>query len=138
MSDGTIRGLTTVALLKVNYDAHVDHLDLYMPFVLDTLTDWDADGFPAEDLAAQILTRHGLKIPFEAVRTLLNRVRKRGYLRREYGRYFRNPDKPVDANLRPQREAIDREHAAVARKFTDFARAHGLELATEEKLSPRS
>ena len=132
MKEGTIHGLTTVALLKVNYDRNVDHLDLYMPFVLDTLNAWPVNEFAAEDLAAQTLARHGLKIPFEAIRTILNRVRKQGHLRRDYGRYFVNPGKPIDVDLRPQREAIDREHIAVARKFIEFAAAHKVDIASAE------
>jgi len=133
VSDSAIRGLTTVALLKANYDANVDQLDLYMPFVLDTLNGWAVDAFRAEDLVAEILAKHGLRIPFEAVRTLLNRVRKKGHLRREYGRYFRMREKPIDVDLRPQRQAIDREHIAVALKFIEFARGHGIELANEDE-----
>jgi len=132
LKEGTIHGLTTVALLKVNYDRNVDHLDLYMPFVLDTLNAWPVNEFAAEDLAAQTLARHGLKIPFEAIRTILNRVRKQGHLRRDYGRYFVNPGKPIDVDLRPQREAIDREHIAVARKFIEFAAAHKVDIASAE------
>jgi hypothetical protein len=132
LSERTIQGLTTVALLKVNYDQNVDHLDLYLPFVLDTLNAWQANDFAAEDLAAQTLARHGLKIPFEAIRTILNRVRKQGYLRREYGRYFLNRGKPIGVDLRPQREAIDREHIAVARKFITFAATHDVAIGSDD------
>lgn len=133
MSDGAIRGLATVALLKVNYDAHVDHLDLYTPFVLDTLRAWGGDDFLPEDLAAEIASRQGLEIPVDALRTLLKRTCKKGYLRREYGRFFRNADKPIDVDLVPQREAIERKHRAVATQFIEFARAHRVQVRDEEE-----
>lgn len=132
MSDDAIRGLTTVALLKVNYDAGADHLDLFMPFVLDTLNAWRGDAFGAEDLAAQISSRHGLRVPVQALRTLLNRATNARHLRREGGRYFLRMDKPIDLDLLPQRQAIDREHRAVARKFIEFAAARDIELSDEE------
>ncbi len=133
MGDSVARGLTTVALLKVNYDANVDDLDLYMPFALDTLKAWPGDAFRAEDLTAEISSRHGLKIPVEAVRTLLNRISKKGHLRRDYGRFFRNLDKPIDVDLLPQRQAIEREHTAVARRLIEFARAHRMQLVDEDE-----
>lgn len=132
MSEGTARGLATVALLKVNYDAGVDHLDLYLPFVLDTLRAIKPGSFTVEELRAEVRERHSLEIPVGPLATLINRARKKGFVSRDQGRFLRNDQAEIDIDLLPQRATIEREHAAIARRFIQFANAQNVDIPDEE------
>lgn len=132
MADNVARGLVTVALLKVNYDAGHDHLQMYTPFVLDTLAIVGPDPFTAEELKGQIYNRHRLTIPLDALQAVLNRLRKQGFVTRAHGRVSRVLDAPIEIDLPPQQRIIEREHAHVAQRFREFAEKHHLHVADDE------
>lgn len=102
-SDGVarsgIRGLSTVALLKVNYDAGRDHISMFQPFVTDTLSHALSDAFTVEQARLEIVNRHDLLLPANTLRTLLGREVKRGYLVREGGRFLRTKRDIPGGNL---------------------------------------
>ncbi len=116
-----VKGLVTVALLKSNYDARRDHVEMFQPFLLDTLSSLQADDFTVELLQDRFRERHGLTIPMSALSTLLNRAKKHGHVRRDGGRYFRIPGAIPDLQLPRRRAEIDREHNALAESLRKYA-----------------
>ena len=64
---------------------------MFVPFVLDSVAALPVDDFSVDDLKASLATRHHLQVPLPALKTILVRVVRRGGLRREGGRYFRDP-----------------------------------------------
>ena len=126
-----VRGLATVALLKVNFDSGHDHIEMFVPFVLDVIRGRDSDEFLLADIRSDLIARHGLEIPTNTLETILNRAARRGLVRREGGRFFRVRMGSLP-DLVPARAAIEREHAAVARRLREFAAKQGVHLAADE------
>lgn len=62
------RGLSTVALLKVFFDEHKDHIGMFMPFVVHVINSHPTDDFALTDVKSVLLARHGLDVPTPAYR----------------------------------------------------------------------
>ena len=127
-----VPGLATLALLKVYFDAGQDHIEMFLPFTLDTIKAGPLDGFALADLKTAILTRHGLDIPAPALNTLLHRAVRRNHLRREAGRYWTTASAPITIDISEARAHVEREHLALATSLLEFAANHTLQLATTE------
>ena len=69
-----VRGLATVALLKVNYDAGRDHIDMFLPFALDAVKSLDEDAFEVGQARVAIRNRFRLTIPDHTLSTVLSRA----------------------------------------------------------------
>ena len=122
-------------MLKVYFDLGKDHADMFMPFVLDTIAAMPLDNFVVSDLRTAINERHSLDIPEDPLRTLLSRAVKvkKGSLRREVGRFFREPSFRAEKDLLETRKTIESEHLGIARSLRDFALARDMVIASDEE-----
>jgi hypothetical protein len=125
--------LVTVALLKSQYDSRQDHVEMFQPFLLDTISALSRDDFTVEDLQQQFGVRHGLCLPTPALQILLTRAKRRGQVRREGGRFFRIATAIPESDVRRKRIAVDQEHALLATRLRDFAKKHLREIGTDEE-----
>jgi predicted transcriptional regulator len=126
------RGLATVALLKMNFDAGRDHLAMFEPFINDALAHLDGDGFQASDISAAVLRRNQLALPLNTVQTLLGRVVKKGNLRRDAGRYFFTDAKPVAPDLQKNRERVEARQRRLAAALQAFCVARNVRVSSTE------
>ncbi len=135
MSDGdprsAIRGLATVAMLKVNFDAGRDHIAMFGPFVLDAVASLSRDDFSSAEASDAVAERHGLSIPVNTLKTLLGRLVKDGYLRREGGRYFRT-GKPIETDVQSERTAAEQRQQQLAKALRESPHTEDLGLKTDE------
>ncbi len=127
------QGVATLALLKVNFDQGHDHIEMFMPFVRDSIAALSESTFAVEELRVSIKARHELNLPESVLATLLGRAVHRGDLRRELGRYIRLKTRPADSQISELRVQVEREHANVASALRLFAAAHAVELGTDEE-----
>ncbi|HXC67465.1 MAG TPA: hypothetical protein VN638_08600, partial [Nitrospiraceae bacterium] len=56
---GAAKGLATLALLKANFDAGKDHIEMFVPLVLDAIGAHSANDFALEDVREVLGSRHG-------------------------------------------------------------------------------
>jgi hypothetical protein len=82
MSDRTI---TSLAILKVNWDHGRDYIENFVPFVAESLSPMPQQEVSLPELQAAIYENFGLHIPQGALKTVLRRAAKKGYLRRARG-----------------------------------------------------
>lgn len=126
------RGLATVALLKVNFDAGKDHIAMFQPFVLDTVAHLPRDGFTVQEVRESLHHRHQLKMPTNTLRTLLGRAVKHQFLRREAGRYFLGAT-PLDSkNLSLLRQRVEQRQLRLANELREYAKQRRLHLEAPE------
>jgi hypothetical protein len=131
-----IKGLATVAMLKVNFDAGRDHIAMFEPFVLDAVAHFPADDLGVDDIRRGVLARHDLGLPVNTLQVLLGRIVKSGYLRREGGRYFRTEKKPDVTDLPKKRARVQARQERLARGLCEAGRERGVEIgSTEDALS---
>ena len=105
-----VRGLATIALLKVNFDVGQDHIDMFLPFALDAVRSLDEDAFQLGQARVAIAKRFRLTIPDHTLGTILSRAVKRGYCRRSAGHYVRELDRFRNTDLAEQIQSVEREH----------------------------
>jgi cell division protein ZapA (FtsZ GTPase activity inhibitor) len=128
-----VKGLVTVALLKSQYDARQDHVEMFQPFLLDALNSLKHDDFTVETIQVGFRERHGLCVPTPALQILLTRAKKSGYVRRDGGRYFRNSKAIPDSDIRNKRAEIDREHMALAKSLREYASEKHRDINSDEE-----
>lgn len=131
------RGLATLAMLKSNFDAGRDHIDLFLPFVLDTIAGYPQDDFTAENIRDAVRTEHGLGIPLEPIRTMLKRATRKSFLRREAGRYFRLEKPKQSTRVSASRPAIEAAQLALGQALQSAAaeRGTGFDTPTDALLA---
>jgi len=125
------KGLATVAMLKVNFDAGRDHIAMFQPFVLDAVAHLD-DDLGVKDVRRKVLERHELAVPLNTLQTILGRVAKAGYLRREGGRYFRT-EKPLEiSDVQKERTRVEKRQTLLARRLRQAADDRGVKVDSDE------
>ncbi len=117
----TTKGLATLAMLKANYDAGRDHIDIFLPFVADVLPLFKDATCTAEKVRSAVRDTHALEIPEHAMQTLLRRCVKKGFLRREGGAFFIDEGRLGQTGLLVRRREAEAEQAELARAFRSFA-----------------
>ena len=125
-----IRGLATVALLKANFDKGKDHLGMFLPFIVDSVANLPRDDFSVHELKECLYDRHGLSVPQGTLRVLITRATRKGFIRREEGRYFRLTKVRKVPDLKPQQDSVVREHEELAEAFRNYAASWKLVLKT--------
>ena len=128
-----IRGLATVAILKANFDKGKDHLEMFLPFLVDSMARIPRDDFTTHELQERLREAHGLSVPQGALKTLLTRAKKRGFVRREGGKYLRNPKVLSADPLEPQIELVNRNNRSLGAAFRRYAVSKNLVLNTDDE-----
>lgn len=132
-SSKAAQGLATLALLKVNFDRGHDHIEMFMPFVIDCIGSTE-DTFAVEDIRLWVRERHELNLPESVMVTLLGRCSRRGLIRRSAGRWSRVASGPKDdgVDIGAAREQINREHRDVAEALREFAAERGFPIESSD------
>lgn len=118
----SIRGLATVALLKARFDEGVDHIDMFMPLVLDTIANMATDRFTVVEAQQLLQQRHGIAMPQGTLATLLKRAARKGILKREFASYVRQGPITGLEDLQARKASIEKDQQRLAGAFTDYAR----------------
>jgi hypothetical protein len=75
--------LTTMAILKANWDEKRDYLSNFQPFVNDVLRKWpEADAVEPGAIAVEVKTSWGIDIPAMTIKTMVDRAARAGLLER--------------------------------------------------------
>jgi hypothetical protein len=132
-SPAITKGLATLALLKANFDAGADHVEMFFPFVSDCIVHHPSDDFSVEDMRDALAELHGLRVPVAVVKIALTRAARRGLVKQQGGRCFRLPSahkKPL--NISALRAAIEAEQLRVASALREFAKDKAVPIASDE------
>lgn len=106
---------------------------MFEPFVLDALASEPVDGLAALDVQTRVLSRHQLRLPISTVQTLLGRATKRGYLRRDGGRYFETGRRPDVGDLQESRRLVEVRQGRLADALAEACSADNVSLSTREE-----
>ena len=126
--------ISSLALLKVSYDRQrKDYFDNFVPMVAECLRRSAEDVISLPDLQSDLREQFGLSLPQNAIRTVLKRTSKRGYVRVESGVYDRNEDELEGLKFRSEQRRVMQEHDSLIREFVEFCSRHlGVELSPED------
>ena len=128
-----VRGLATIAILKANFDKGNDYLEMFLPFIVDSMARIPRDDFATYELQERLRETHGLSVPQGVLNTLLTRAKRRGFVRREGGKYLRNPKVLAADPLEPQIEVVNRNNRRLGAAFRGYAALQNLVLNTDDE-----
>ncbi len=126
--------ISSLALLKVSYDRQrKDYFDNFVPMVAECLRRSTEDVVSLPDLQSNLREQFGLSLPQNAIRTVLKRTSRRGYVRVESGVYYRNEDELEGLKFRGEQRRVMQEHDSLIREFVEFCSRHlDVELSPED------
>ena len=126
------RGLATIAFLKARFDAGMDHLDMFQPFVEDAVRRSTTDDIELTGIRREIRDWTGLSIPTDVVKTLLQRAAKKKLLTRAGGRYLRTQDYGQDPKWGALMSELELAHQGLAARLRRYAGTRGDELTSDD------
>lgn len=118
------KGLATLAMLKARFDDRQDHLALFEPFVEAAVGRISAGDFAAEDAREGVKQLFGLQIPSDTIATLLSRLATSGRLKRDAGRYLKQPGAQFEQLPNDQIQECTNDLGALGIAFVKYAKDH--------------
>ncbi|RMG74172.1 MAG: hypothetical protein D6711_09445 [Chloroflexi bacterium] len=88
--------LVSLAILKTNYENNRDFLEIFVPIVAEAIRISNEEIVTAGNVQKDVEQQFGLTIPQNTLKTILIRVKKRGYLRQENRILYKNAEKLAD------------------------------------------
>lgn len=122
MSNGPSTALVSLAILKVNWDNNRDYLDIFVPIVAEAIRLADDEVVVTSRLQEDIRQRFGLIIPQNTLKSMLSRVKKRGYIRLENKIYYRNQDqlRLLENSFYDVQQKVLRAYEDLAKELIEF------------------
>lgn len=114
--------VTSLAILKVNWDKGHDYIENFVPFVAEAARRSPQDQLAVLELQNTIRDDFGLIIPQGALNTLLRRLERNGVVTRRNGNFVRN-HAAIDPSFERSRADFSRQYQALLQKFVDFCSA---------------
>lgn len=126
------RSLVSLAMLKVRYDTgQQDYLDHLYPFVANVLPK-KGERINSLDVSNRVREDFALEIPLQVIETLLKRLTKRRYVRKELGSYYVEQE-IADKQLSARQEVASSEIHSVIDVFRQHVKENfGRDLSNDE------
>jgi len=124
----------SLAILKVNWDQlKRDYVETFVPFIVFLIHKRKLEEIDVNKICSMFLDEWGLTIPYYPMVTILNRVKKRGFIKRQMNRWFPVENKILKSNYIDMSSAQLRKHENVISKFVKFCETeYGEKLSEEE------
>jgi len=99
--------ISSLALLKVSYDRQrKDYFDNFVPMIAECLRRSAEGVVSLPHLQSNLREQFGLSLPQNAIRTVLKRTSRQGYVRVENGVYYRNEAKLEGLEFRVEQQRV--------------------------------
>lgn len=112
--------INSLAIIKVNWDQGHDYIDNFVPFIAECLSKSEQEVVSLPDLQNSIKETFGLKIPQNALKTILKRAERNKYILNDKGIYRKNNEALAKFNIVKDREQVIRYHEALIKKLIEF------------------
>ncbi len=129
---GKVSGITTLALLKANFDEGMDYLEMFMPFILNIIWEETEDLVELGEVQKLVKKKFDINIPPEVVSNLLNKAKRRGAIKREAGKYFKIHEFEFDQDLNKKQKSISRQLNKIGTELNKFLKVESIELESDD------
>lgn len=118
----TTSAIASYAILKVNWEqpARRDYLDNFVLIVAEAIRQLPDDVVVLAALQTQIRQEFDLALPLNTVKTLLNRVKKAGYVELHAGTYRRNNPALAKLNFHQIQQSVLQAHEELVGDIASF------------------
>ena len=110
--------------MKVNWDHGRDHIENFVPFVAESLRTAPQPQVALLDLQESVEKDFGLHIPTGALKTIVGRAAKRGYLVVKHGVYQRKDAALSTLGFAETRNRFLMQYEVLTRAVVEFAKEH--------------
>jgi len=119
------RVITSLAILKVNYDENKDFIDFLVPFFMQALTAFEVSTILDPDIIrAEVFKQFQLKIPFGPSRGIINRLLRNNpdLLKKDKGNYelIKKPDNESIKGFKEKSLEVKRRHNDFILQFREY------------------
>ncbi len=116
------QSLISLAILKVNWDTNQkDYLENFVPIVAESIRHLPQDVISLSELQVTIAQDFGLELSQNSLKTILTRVRKRGYVRLDNRVYYREPSALDTLDFIVVQQQVLAKHEALIAELRRFA-----------------
>jgi len=124
----------SLAILKVNWDQlKRDYIEIFVPLIVYLIHKRKLSEIDVNKICSIFSDEWGLTIPYYPMVTILNRVKKRGFIRKRMNSWFPVENKILGSNYINISSAQLRKHEKVISEFIKFCEAeYGEKLSKEE------
>jgi len=128
------RAIVSLAILKANWDRlGSDYIENFVPLVAECLKAASTPEVSINEVQCAFVDNFGLRVPLGALKTILHRCAKRGYVRRKSGIYIRDDAALSRLGFASVRADVLRKHENLSTKLIDFCKErHGVSWTAEE------
>lgn len=125
--------ITSLAILKVNFEHGKDYIDNFVPFVVECARLSPDDVVSLPQLQTSLTQTFGLFIPLNPLRQILHRAQKQGFFYPDAGILYRNKQACESTGFAERRAQMTSNVAEVIVSLRTFAKEkHSLDLTQEE------
>lgn len=117
----TSKAVVSLAILKVNWDElHKNYLETFVPIVAECIRLSEDDIISLRALQTELQRQFGLRIPQNAIQTILRRVQKHGYIYVENKIYKRAMAKLERLNFHSVQQQVLKMHESIIEHLIRF------------------
>jgi len=124
---------TSLAIIKVNWEQGQDYIENFVPFVAECLRSAPQPEVSLPQLQTAIADEFGLRIPQGALRVILTRAKRKGYVQQAHGAYQRNDAALAGLSLAKDRARALRQFEELVQKLVRFSETCYQTEWTEER-----
>ena len=117
------RAIASYAILKVNWEQpdRRDYLDNFVLLAAEAIRQLPQSAITLADVQCQIQKVFGLDLPQNTIRSLLNRVRKKGFIEIQNGVFLRKDEALANLNFRDIQQKVLKAHDDLIDDLAGFA-----------------
>jgi hypothetical protein len=113
--------IVSLALLKVNWDKRrTDYVGAFIPLVAECIRQSADEVVSLPDTQAALRTKFGLTLPQHAIKAILHRVARAGYVRVQNHVYYRNSAKLAELDFERVQKRVLQMHETVVQRLVEF------------------
>lgn len=112
--------IVSLAILKVNFDEKKDYLETFLPFVLETIRCGNDEIISIDYVQEEIKNIFGLNIPIYSIDALLRKACKKGYVKKDNGKYVRNKQVLRETNFKSVRNNMLKKQEELNERIVEF------------------
>ena len=125
--------LTSLAILKVNWDRGKDYVENFVPFVVECARTNSEQVISLPTMQRMVKDIFQLDLPQHFLQTTIIRATKRGYFRRDSGAIYKVPEECNKLDFKSTKDAVEATYQRVITGLTEYATtSHGKSWSTED------
>ena len=113
--------ITSLAILKVNWDRKKRHIDNFVPFVAECLRLTPQKEVSLVQVQEMISNNFGITVPQGALKTVLKATERQGYVKKSADIYIKNETVIGNITLSRDRDDLLRKYESLIKKLLAFA-----------------